>query len=71
MPPNSSERSRVQITSDDSAVAPDNAIEPVKQLVRRQSGYVSHQPWGHGVARGLEHYLSKAGFQLWEGGEKS
>ena len=47
-------------------VAPDNAIEPVKQLVRNQSGYVSHQPWGHGVARGLEHYLTKAGVKLWE-----
>ncbi len=39
-------------------VAPDNAIPPVKDLVRRQNGYVSHQPWGHGVARGLEHFLS-------------
>lgn len=40
-------------------VCPDNAIPPVKQLVREQNGYVSHQPWGHGVARGLEHYLSR------------
>jgi hypothetical protein len=40
-------------------VAPDNAIEPVKEMVRRQNGYVSHQPWGHGVARGLEFYLDK------------
>lgn len=38
-------------------VCPDNAIPPIKELVRRQNGYVSHQPWGHGVARGLEHYL--------------
>jgi len=38
-------------------VAPDNAIGVVKELVRRQNGYISHQPWGHGVARGLEHYL--------------
>ena len=38
-------------------VAPDNAIPQVKDLVRNQMGYVSHQPWGHGVARGLEHYL--------------
>lgn len=37
--------------------APDNAIPEVKELVRGQNGYVSHQPWGHGVARGLEHYL--------------
>ncbi len=41
-------------------VAPDNAIAPVKELVRRQNGYVSHQPWGHGVARGLEFYLDAA-----------
>lgn len=40
-------------------VAPDNAIPSVKDLVRRQNGYVSHQPWGHGVARGLEHFLTK------------
>lgn len=39
-------------------VCPDNAIPPIKELVRRNGGYVSHQPWGHGVARGLEHYLS-------------
>jgi len=38
-------------------VCPDNAIPPIKELVRRQKGYISHQPWGHGVARGLEHYL--------------
>jgi HAD superfamily hydrolase (TIGR01484 family) len=41
-------------------VAPDNAVPQVKETVRRQKGYVSHQPWGHGVARGLEHYLEKA-----------
>jgi len=40
-------------------VAPYNAIEEVKDVVRRQSGYVSHQPWGHGVARGLEFYLQE------------
>jgi HAD superfamily hydrolase (TIGR01484 family) len=39
-------------------VAPDNAIPVVKELVRRQNGYISHQPWGHGVARGLEYYLN-------------
>jgi hypothetical protein len=38
-------------------VAPDNAIAEVKTVVRGQGGYVSHQPWGHGVARGLEHFL--------------
>jgi len=40
-------------------VAPDNAIAVVKELVRKQNGYISHQPWGHGVARGLEHYLGE------------
>jgi HAD superfamily hydrolase (TIGR01484 family) len=38
-------------------VAPDNSIPVVKETVRRQNGYISHQPWGHGVARGLEFYL--------------
>ena len=42
-------------------VCPDNAIPIVKELVRKQNGYISHQPWGHGVARGLEHYLQNAG----------
>ena len=42
-------------------VCPDNAIEPIKELVRKNRGYISHQPWGHGVARGLEHYLQLAG----------
>ena len=40
--------------------APDNAVPKVKELVRQQNGYVSHQPWGHGVARGLEHFLEAA-----------
>lgn len=38
-------------------VAPDNAVPTVKEAVRRRNGYVSHQPWGHGVARGLEFFL--------------
>lgn len=37
--------------------APDNAVSQVKEAVRSQGGYVSHQPWGHGVARSLEFYL--------------
>lgn len=40
-------------------VAPDNAVPAVKEMVRSQEGYVSHQPWGHGVARGLEFYLGE------------
>ena len=39
--------------------APDNAVPAVKEMVRSQHGYVSHQPWGHGVARGLEFYLAE------------
>jgi len=39
--------------------APGNAVPQVKEAVRRQSGYVSQQPWGHGVARGLEFFLEK------------
>jgi HAD superfamily hydrolase (TIGR01484 family) len=41
--------------------APDNAVSAVKELVRSQNGYISHQPWGHGVARGLEYYLGRGG----------
>ncbi len=39
--------------------APDNAVPEVKALVRGQNGYVSHQPWGHGVARALEHFMGR------------
>ena len=38
-------------------VAPSNAIELVKQTVRQQEGFVSDEPHGHGVARGLEYFL--------------
>ncbi len=40
--------------------APDNAVPVVKEMVRRSNGYISHQPWGHGVARGLEYFLDQA-----------
>ncbi len=40
-------------------VAPVNAIDEVKDRVREQQGYVSHQPYGHGVARGLEYCLER------------
>jgi hypothetical protein len=40
-------------------IAPANAIDAVKDKVRAQDGYVSHQPFGHGVARGLEFWLEK------------
>src|SRR6266571_2963246 len=38
-------------------VAPSNAVELVKQAVRRQEGFVSDEPHGYGVARGLEFFL--------------
>ncbi len=38
-------------------VAPSNAVELVKEAVRRQAGFVSDEPHGHGVARGLEYFL--------------
>jgi hypothetical protein len=37
--------------------APSNAIEFVKELVRRQNGHVSKLPQGHGVADGLKTFL--------------
>ena len=37
--------------------APSNAIDLVKETVRRQDGFVSDQPHGYGVARGLEFFL--------------
>jgi hydroxymethylpyrimidine pyrophosphatase-like HAD family hydrolase len=38
-------------------VAPANAIDPVKARVRMYGGYVSDQPCGSGVARGLEYFI--------------
>ncbi len=38
-------------------MAPANALEVVKEAVRRQDGYVSELANGHGVADGLKHYL--------------
>jgi hypothetical protein len=38
-------------------VAPSNAIESVKESVRQQGGFVSEEPNGYGVARGLEFFL--------------
>jgi hypothetical protein len=38
-------------------VAPANAIPAVKEAVSRQRGYISQEPWGHGVANALEHLL--------------
>jgi len=39
-------------------VAPENAIEPVKSLIRKQQGYISDLPYGHGIADALERCLS-------------
>ncbi len=41
-------------------VAPSNAIELVKESVRRQEGFVSDEPHGCGVARGVEFFLDSS-----------
>jgi len=43
--------------------APQNAIEPVKEAVARQNGFVSRFAQGEGVAEGLEVQLAKASHQ--------
>src|SRR4029079_17614950 len=45
-------------------VAPMNAIDSVKETVRRQNGYVSEKHCGHGVAHGIPHGLRSGGFLL-------
>jgi HAD superfamily hydrolase (TIGR01484 family) len=45
-------------------VAPVNAIDLVKEKVRRQNGYIADLHCGHGVARGIAHVLRTAGFAL-------
>ena len=42
-------------------VAPSNAIARVKEAVRRQDGFVSDEPHGLGVARGVQFFLRSAG----------
>jgi HAD superfamily hydrolase (TIGR01484 family) len=37
--------------------APANAVELVRETVRRQGGYVSRRPHGHGVLEAMRHYL--------------
>ena len=39
-------------------VAPANAVPAVKETVLHQAGYVSNQPWGFGLERGLEYFLN-------------
>jgi hydroxymethylpyrimidine pyrophosphatase-like HAD family hydrolase len=38
--------------------APANAIEPVKEAVRRQGGYVGTRPHGQGIADAIKYYLA-------------
>lgn len=45
-------------------VAPMNAIEQVKETVRRQNGYVSEKHCGHGVAHGISMVLKSFGYAL-------
>ena len=40
-------------------VAPSNAVPQVKDVVRKQGGFVSELTCGNGVAEGLEHYLGR------------
>jgi hydroxymethylpyrimidine pyrophosphatase-like HAD family hydrolase len=42
--------------------APQNAVEPVKHLVRTQNGFVSKLSHGDGVADALTHCLMRVGF---------
>ena len=42
-------------------IAPSNAVEEVKELVRRQHGYVSGEPHGYGLVQGLEYVLERCG----------
>jgi HAD superfamily hydrolase (TIGR01484 family) len=37
-------------------VAPDNAVPVVKERVRQEEGYISAEPYGFGVWRGLEYF---------------
>lgn len=39
-------------------VAPRNAVERVKSLIKSQKGYISHLPHGHGIADGIEYHLN-------------
>lgn len=43
--------------------APGNAVEEVKEAVRRQEGFVSELTCGNGVAEGLEYHLTQANKQ--------
>lgn len=45
-------------------VAPMNAIDLVKEKVRRQNGYISEKHCGHGVAHGIAQVLRSAGYAL-------
>lgn len=45
-------------------VAPVNAIDQVKEAVRRQNGYVSEKHCGYGVAHGISEILKSAGYAL-------
>ena len=45
-------------------VAPHNAIDQVKETVRRQNGYVSEKHCGHGVAHGISQVLKSVGYAL-------
>lgn len=39
---------------------PDNAIEPVKEAVRRAGGYVARRKWADGIAEAMQHFTARA-----------
>ena len=43
-------------------VAPNTAVDAVKEAVRDQNGFVSDLPQGHGVTQGLKHFFSVENF---------
>lgn len=45
-------------------IAPSNAVEEVKALVRQQNGHVSDEPNGYGLAQGLARIRTTGGFAL-------
>lgn len=51
---------------------PANAIEPIKELVRRTQGYIAQKCWANGVAEAIAFYGNNARsetLQLGSGGQ--
>lgn len=41
-------------------ITPDSAIQPVKEHVQREGGYIAKLPFGDGIVEGMEHFLGKS-----------